>query len=839
MKVRIFLPALFVTFILLSAKAHAQESSSPASDTPDARYELFSTLASPEKLYLHTDKNIYSTGETVWLKGYLENKSLLSELPESNFIYVELCHADTLVRRIKIKRNDNGFSGYIPIAHTLTSGTYLLRGYSRWMADFSEEYMFHKEIRIVDGIHSKQGENTVSEAEHGLAEVNFYPESGSYLTNQPANVAFKANDKYGRGIEVNGELFNGKDSLIATFFTQHQGMGFFSFFPVKGESYHAVVKDGNGQTLKVQLPKAADAGAAISLRKREGKVYIAYLLSEELLQHKPFLAIHNGSQLFYKEHATQTGSSFALPEKELLSGINHVVLADAKGNIYAERIFFVYPPTEQISTLSPNASAYGKREKAEFRLTLKDSNGQPIQGSFSLAVTDSFMVPYHEGQENISSYMLLSSELKGAIENPGYYFNTSIDRRAREAAIDLLMMVQGWRYYDIPAIFTSKTVMLNDKEYSQQLSGKATALFKNSKGALISIAAPTINLALSDTLNSKGRFTVANLNFADSTEFIFSAARKKGQLFVDIDQEHFPPIKAYRAIPSQYKQWKDLDESYKDISKALYTQTGDIQQYVLEEAQVTAAFIRPKYNPSPFNQPFERRQLKERKDLEPYDVVSLKDYLRTNYPNLFSGLAISAKGNNNPLVYIDHVSMGNIGLDQDYTSDSKSKELPRVGDSSDSSLGMPKKEVDTFSEQGDASAFHLLKVSDVETLAVLRGSEAGALYRSSTSVILITTRRSVGRQLQAEAKSPIAAVTPLGWQKPAKFYSPSYALSEDKNRTGNDVRTTLLWEPNLKTDREGKASISFYTADRSTRFRFIVEGIANDGSYVSTANVTE
>ena len=47
---------------------------------------------------------------------------------------------------------------------------------------------------------------------------------------------------------------------------------------------------------------------------------------------------------------------------------------------------------------------------------------------------------------NAQTYLLLSSELKGYISDPGYYFEA--DDKKHRADADLLMMVQGWRRYD-------------------------------------------------------------------------------------------------------------------------------------------------------------------------------------------------------------------------------------------------------------------------------------------------------------------------------------------------------------------------------------------------------
>ena len=65
---------------------------------------------------------------------------------------------------------------------------------------------------------------------------------------------------------------------------------------------------------------------------------------------------------------------------------------------------------------------------------------------FSIAVTDddSREETYDDG--NVLSYLLLSSEVKGFIPHPEYYFEA--DDNERRQALDMLLMVQGWTRYD-------------------------------------------------------------------------------------------------------------------------------------------------------------------------------------------------------------------------------------------------------------------------------------------------------------------------------------------------------------------------------------------------------
>jgi hypothetical protein len=121
-------------------------------------------------------------------------------------------------------------------------------------------------------------------------------------------------------------------------------------------------------------------------------------------------------------------------------------LISADGLPVAERL--VYPGNEEAMAhlhVSAVRETYGNRERVVVELDLTDDFDYPLAGNFSLSVTDSYVVPSHHGQHNIMSYLLLTSDLPGQIEDPGYFFDTS--NADRHVLLDLLMMTHGWRRF--------------------------------------------------------------------------------------------------------------------------------------------------------------------------------------------------------------------------------------------------------------------------------------------------------------------------------------------------------------------------------------------------------
>jgi len=179
--------ARFSLLLLVFTYCTATGFSQDISLSVDSVFASFKKRPPMEKLYLHTDRNTYSTGGTIWFKGYLVTATGNQPAAISNFIYVELFdQADSLVCRKKIKKSDGIFSGNIKLDTDLPNGSYFIRAYSFWILNEDPENAFYKAIHIgnlqTHQISSKIELNG-NEAGHKNASIYFADKNGDPVAN--------------------------------------------------------------------------------------------------------------------------------------------------------------------------------------------------------------------------------------------------------------------------------------------------------------------------------------------------------------------------------------------------------------------------------------------------------------------------------------------------------------------------------------------------------------------------------------------------------------------------------------------------------------------------------
>ncbi|MDD3033564.1 MAG: MG2 domain-containing protein [Bacteroidales bacterium] len=780
---------LIALLTILSSGVYAQNT-----DSLRVRYDYFSQYLSPEKLYLHIDRNIFTPGETIWFKGYLENKSYQSVMPTSNYVYVELLR-DSVISRVLLKKSEDGFTGQMVLPDDIALGEYILRAYTNWNKNLPAEYMFYSKIRIVGSEGVSEKETTRKKPD---LKIDFYPESGRYFAGTMTTMAFKTNYS-----NLKGVIKNSKDEKIADFCTEHNGMGRFMFLPAEGERYYAEISSDVKSDAKYTLPDPSIEGGMINIRYKDEEIIIHSFLLKETAS----LILHNGSEIYYCEPVGAGSNLVRVAEKGLARGINHAILMSPEGTILAERLFFIYESDNVGIDLNFDKDQYKTRERVVVSTTLKDTAGQPVAGEFSVSVIDGNFKLFSQ-EESIDSYMLISSELKGKINDPGFYFNRLIPLKERKSAADLLMMVQGWRYYDMENLYSHHPQVKYGKEFNQSISGYVKSA-NNNKSETLSLTLFSSDIGYYYKGSFSGNdFYIDSLDFQDGTRFFIQPEGKsrRKEFIVNTDNDHTASLIEYDKLYQTTMVNSDQNSIKNEIPVIYndYIRLRKLNEVVLTES----AYYKPKHNPSPYGQPLERRSVKERADLKKDDNEDVIDYIVENNPGFFkSGLSIDADqkiysqksatvvhkfeytsiGKNEPILFID-------GLKQESTSNLKG-----------------------------------LSVRDIETLAVLRGND-GALYGSVWGVIMITTRR--GDTEKQVDKSNGIKISPLGWQKPTRFYSPVYDTEELYTNPKPDYRTTLYWNPSIKTDRNGIATFEFYTSDYNNPFVIRIEGKTDDCRYI-------
>ncbi|MBO4268895.1 MAG: hypothetical protein J5869_05950 [Bacteroidaceae bacterium] len=433
----------------------------------------FNSIFPQEKVYLQFDNTSYYIGETIWFKAFVSNASSLGRA-QSKVLYVDLISPDgVLLNREKLKIVAGQADGSLPLMDGSTaqardlrgvlsfpSGFYEIRAYTSWMLNFHQENVFSRVFAVYEKPkeegHYYDMSPVVTIKKSALQQkrpetprlrnlnASFHPEGGHLVMGVPNRVAFKVTDENGFGTDAVLTV-KGHDASAVT---EHDGMGVFTFTPTSRRNSVEITADGTSRSF--DLPDAENEGLSVKLEEigtdslsitlypsaapLPDTLGMTVTCRGELMD---FAAVPAGGQPY-----THTLSLYGIPE-----GICRMVLFDEHGNIYATRSFYhrsttSFPP---VLTVTPDKNRYGFFDRIRLDLDLKDSQGNALRDRFCLAVRDV------RGQGNpfsddIRTSMLLSSDLRGLIERPSWYFES--DDPEHLHALDLLCMVQGWERYD-------------------------------------------------------------------------------------------------------------------------------------------------------------------------------------------------------------------------------------------------------------------------------------------------------------------------------------------------------------------------------------------------------
>ncbi len=837
-------------------------------DTIIANFSLMERIPK-EKLYLHLDKPFYGAGEKIWFKGYLVNATTHQDNSQSNFIITELINrSDSIVERKKIRRDSLGFHNAFTLPATLPAGDYYLRGYSNWMLNEDPDFFFSRNIKIgnsidntiVSSIEYQQEDDTHYTAkikftsnvqavfenttikylylengkiknkgkkktdENGWIsislpdlkspavrrieiefddpqyiykrtfhlpvftndfDVKFFPEGGALLSIPHQNVAFKVQGADGFSKEVEGFLFNSKGDTLTNFRSEHNGMGIFTMNPVDNETYYVTVRTNDSITKRFDLPVIEPKGISIAMShyKQEIRYEIQKTKATEWPQ-KLFLLAHTRGKLAILQPINPKRTFGKMNDSLFTEGITHFMLIDEQGNALSERLIFVpdHKPNQwQITTDQPT---YGKREKVSLQIAAKDNEGNPVEGTFSVSITDRKSIQPDSLADNILSNLLLTSDLKGYVEDPAYYFLNQDARTLR--SIDYLMMTHGWRRHKMENVLRTPSLnFTNYIEKGQTISGRIMGFFgANVKKGPICVLAPKYNIIATTETDEKGQFIV-NTSFRDSTTFLVQARTKKGFAGVDIlmDPPQYP-VATHKA--PYFNGAATFMEDYLMNTRDQYYMEGGMRVYNLKEVTVTAKRERPS-SKSIYTGGINTYTVEEDR-LQGYGQTAFDAASRLPSVTITNGSEIHIRNNSEPAIIV----------------------------------------IDDIVYEDASDILKDIQVSDMSSISLLRGADAVILGpRASGGAVVITLKDP--RNLPARPAQGIITYTPLGYSESVEFYHPTYDTPEKKNAQRSDFRSTVYWNPELRLDAEGKATIEYYTPDSTAPEDIIIEGVDKNG----------
>ena len=415
-----------------------------------------------QKLFVHTDKDEYIAGESIWFKAYLVNAFTHEPDEISTNLQVHLLNVQGELVGFALLRMYNGYGfGNFHLPDSLPDGNYHLMAYTDLMEEWGEQEAFRKKIFV----HNKDQADYINRSGfrqnrrfnndlENLGSVNqfaLFPEGGHLVAGVSNRVAFKAADGLGNGLQISGSLHASDGAEILTFESVHEGMGSFAFTPESGQSYFARVVLPNGRSTDKALPQAMAEGYTLRVDQENDALRITVETNFDSRQYNIpldiFIMVQSGGHAYFYELGLlrQGRFSTSVPVEMLPTGISHVTVFDANSTPLAERLAFIHHDDLDQVAIQTSPIAMGGAEGIEVNAFFGDLDIRREQAGFSAALLGGFgdPTPY---AENIVTWFYLTSELGHAIKDPWYYLEGTSPEQIQAA--DLLMMTHGWRRFE-------------------------------------------------------------------------------------------------------------------------------------------------------------------------------------------------------------------------------------------------------------------------------------------------------------------------------------------------------------------------------------------------------
>lgn len=780
-----------------------------------------------EKLYLHIDREIYAPGDMIWLKAYQVNGNTHQLNSNYRNIFVELISENGKIVDDLMLFSINGQASGEFKTDELESGVYTIRAHTKYLENFGEEALFHKKIWI----RKSMLENGLIEkpiAEDSKIVLDFLPEGGNMVLNASNSIAFKAINQKGRGVAVSGKIVNDLGDTVVSFNTSYLGMGKFQFMPLEERSYFALVD--NHPELKISLPSARPNGICLKYKVQEESLMFEFSsnMKQNIDETFYFVASHKGNVLA-SDTIKMTGfnQTFALNKNLFPTGISKITLLDNVQNPVAERLIFVdhdknditkikmkqnefilvdhvrNPVAEQMIFVDHDKNDKTKMNQNEFKprvevkmdIEFNLDPGDTITSTLSVSVVNRSFFSTGEETQNIKSYLLLDSDLKGAIESPASYFIDD-DFHTSAEKLDLLMLVHGWRTYfwddvaqtQIPTLADWNDAGINISGYVKRLMWKSPA-----QEAEISLDYAFKNFQIGKTTADKnGRFIFKNIYLLETLRVMLNAQAKDGTRNAEIILDQVPKKDSLVGLD---KSCFDIDQN-SDFMRRNYSKRIKELDFTPEFGSILLGsidIIKKKNNAiirSFGAYPWADKTLSVTRD--DYSFYNVLDYLKYKLPSLTdNGDEVQIKGY--PVdIMVD-------GLDTYYS----------------------------FNEM------RTLKMNEISTIDIVNpgfrsGFSPGTLGVVNKRGLIAIYKKAVPdiRQSDIYVKGRIMPVI-KAYKLPGKFYSPEYTLENLKSPT-SDIRSTLYWNPDVQY-LNGKSAISFFTSDVLADYVVYLEGITKNG----------
>lgn len=836
-----------------------------------------------EKVYLHMDNRSYFIGDTIWFKAYVMNASTLHPTQMSGVLYVELLGENGVELEHKKLRIENGMChGDFILKEEYRSGYHEIRAYTRYMLNFGnstseEQDLIYEQMDVSERDRVKysyrrqqEDKDLIPEYNHCIfsrvfpvympplqkgdyrkdmdyypfhtslafpketdeafrednLKLSFYPEGGQLIAGVENIVAFEAIDQWGRKCEVNGYVTTRKDNQISTFRTDKRGRGTFTICPKIGITYTAhVVYKGKSYTFK--LPQSIDSGTALHLIPPIADEGVNVELRSSVDKREELIGISiqcRGSLLVFDTITVKGGtiSSVKIPQKVLRTGVNQFTVFNERGEVLADRLFFVPPQRCAQLTVVQLPDSVSPYEHVVLDMKTFDGSNWPAQAVYSLSVTDADNRDTSFDTRDIRSELLLFSDLKGFIEDADSYFCHDNDT-LMATDIDLLMLVQGWRRYEWKPVgeveYTpEKGLQLDGYVISDIVKDKSIRNPDNYKRIpnlimKVSMQSPMISFRDSCRVDSLGIFHLDIDRYfigeAPMTIVLSGGDTNKQKKWYqrivpsDIDLRYSYPVihRVFSPLPNMYSYYQTHTLEDEFLVSSIGNENWEMEG-TIDEVTV-------------------KKRFKQKSKIHYENPDMIINYFKEWNHVIDRGCPLMNYygGTNEDNTVLLNYHLGRMRLSQ-------SEEMLRKYDSiyvrQAPRFYKPYHMPDTIKVYTNLCSREPLNIRELD---------ANTDHRDILRCVFSYFKRSESpRNAPYMPKNGVRDTYYEGYSLVRSFYSPDY--SEFTLPDTADYRRTLYWNPDVWTDHRGRASVSFYNNKRTKKLHIRAEGFTRNGEFI-------
>jgi hypothetical protein len=705
-------------------------------------------------VYLRTSKDVYESMEDLWFKAYVLDAQSLTPFDLDKTLYVRLYknNTDSVYWEEKYPIKDGIITGHVYLDQSLPEGDYFLAAYSAHSFYSNRPFYGLKKVKLIKQINSLLKGNPagigIAAAPQQKIQFRILPEGGQLISGVNNRVAFKAVGANGQPLDVAGKLFRGNIPVKA-FRSVHAGMGSFYFTPIRGAKYHIRLDFLKTDTLYA-LPLIKDEGLVIHLLRTEKDTLIFDIFqSPERVAQTIYLRLQmRGRVEAIASGVLKDSLRVKIPTIDYRRGIAEATLFDQEMRPLAERLVYVNPHKSLniITTLSK--TMYKTREKVTVKIKIRDQEGKPVQASIGVNVYDK-LYNNPDDPNNILTHYYLSSQLKGKIYDPGYYFNDA--NKDRYEALDALLLTQGWRCY-----------LWNEDELKKIKDAKQV-LTDSTKGRLIA----------ADVKNKKPKIHVL---------MAFSTNERESRMVVTDSMGRFA-LAPHDFVKGRWSYLKRLDPGHAEYTVAVedqFKRIRDISKTIQVEYPVAGI-----------------AQVKDKNDIPP-------DRINTSVIKLNEVQVVAKKQGIFRDKYIGHLdSLAKFEKNTDFVSPNSNWLNVPVGSGGTRPVEGQKYTIWTGNNPPPTKY----------PFSFTNGDFKEIIYHYP-------------KFTEEELLKKFKLTRIKGYYEQRAFYQPDY--DKDPNPL-SDYRNTLLWAPDVVTDKNGQATLEFFCSDINSSFLGIIEAVSGSG----------